>query len=66
MFKVGKATIAKHQARWLLDGQTVEYHRVELQISQISDLVVSEYQQAHALLYNELIFQAKDLILIES
>ena len=35
-------------------------------MSQISDLVVSEYQQAHALLYNELMFQAKDLILIES
>ena len=66
LFKVGKAAIAKHQARWLLDGQTVEYCGVELQMSQISDLVVSEYQQAHALLYDELLFQAKDLIPMES
>jgi len=66
LFKVGKAAIAKHQARWFLDGQTVEYRGVELQMSQISDLVVSEYQQAHALLYDELLFQAKDLIPMES
>ena len=44
----------------------MEYRGVELQMSQISDLVVSEYQQAHALLYNKLIFQAKDLIPMES
>ena len=66
LFKVGKAAIAKHQARWLLDGQSVEYRGVELQMSQISDLVVSEYQQAHALLYDELLFQARDLIPMES
>jgi hypothetical protein len=35
-------------------------------MSQISDLVVSEYQQAYALLHDELLFQAKDLILMES
>ena len=66
LFKVGKGAIAKHQARWLLDGQTVEYRGVELQMSQISDLVVSEYQQAYALLHDELLFQAKDLIPMES
>jgi len=66
LFKVGKAAIAKHQARWSLDGQTVEYRGVELQMSQVSDLVVSEYQQAHALLYNELLFQATDLTPMES
>jgi hypothetical protein len=66
LFKVGKAAIAKHQARWSLDGQTVEYRGVELQMSQISDLVVSEYQQAYALLHDELLFQATDLIPMES
>jgi hypothetical protein len=66
LFKVGKAAIAKKQARWLLDGQSVEYRGVELQMSQVSDLVVSEYQYAHALLYDELLFQAKDLIPMES
>jgi hypothetical protein len=49
-----------------LDGQTVEYRRVQLEMLQISDLVVSEYQQAYALLYNELMFQAKDLTPMES
>jgi hypothetical protein len=63
---VGKAAIAKKQARWLLDGQSVEYRGIELQMAQISDLVVSEYQHAHALLYDELLFQVKDLIPMES
>jgi hypothetical protein len=66
LFRVGKAAITKHQARWFLDGQTVEYRGVELRMSQISDLVVSEYQQAYALLYDELLFQAKDLTPMES
>src|ERR1700712_3695415 len=43
LFKVGKDTIAKKQARWFLDRQSVEYRGVKLQISQISNLVVSEY-----------------------
>ncbi|KAH8749835.1 hypothetical protein BGZ57DRAFT_968312 [Hyaloscypha finlandica] len=47
-------------------GQTVEYRGVELQMSQISDLVVSEYQRASSLLHDELLFQAKYLIPMES
>ena len=35
-------------------------------MSQISGLVASEYQRAHALLYDELLFQAKDLTPMES
>lgn len=35
-------------------------------MSQISDLVVSEYQHAHSLLYGELLFQAEDLVVMES
>ena len=35
-------------------------------MSQISDLIVSEYQQAYALLHHELMFQAKDLTPVES
>jgi superfamily II DNA helicase RecQ len=66
LFKVGKEAIVKKQARWLLDGQSVEYRGVELQLLQISDLVVSEYQHAHGLLYDELLFQAKDLVPMES
>jgi hypothetical protein len=48
-----------------MDRQTVEFRRVALQILQILDLVVLEYQQAHALLYDELLLQSKDLIPIE-
>jgi hypothetical protein len=66
LFKVGKAAIAKHQARWSLDGQTVEYCGVELQMAHIPQLIVSGYQQAHSLLYDELLFQAKDLVPMES
>jgi hypothetical protein len=66
LFKVRNNAVAKHQARWALDGQMVEYRGVELQMSQISDLVVSEYQQASILLYDELLFQVKDLIPMES
>jgi hypothetical protein len=35
-------------------------------MSQISDLVISEYQHAHGLLYDKLLFQAKDLVPMES
>jgi hypothetical protein len=35
-------------------------------MSQISDLVVSEYQHAYGLLYNKLLFQAKELVPMES
>ena len=56
LFRVGKAAIAKHQARWSLDGQTVGYRGVELQMAHVSQLVVFEYQQAHSLLYDKLLF----------
>lgn len=49
-----------------MDGQTIEYRGVELQISHVSDLILSEYQQAYTLLYDELLFKAKDLIPMES
>ena len=62
LFKVGKAAITKHQARWSLDGQSVEYRGLELQMSQVSGLVVSEYRQAHALLYDELMFGTSNLV----
>jgi hypothetical protein len=34
----------------------VEYRGVELQMSQISDLIISEYQRAYTLLHDELMF----------
>jgi superfamily II DNA helicase RecQ len=66
LFKVGKAAIAKHQARWSLDGQIIGYRGTELQMAQISQLVLSEYQQAYSLLHDELMFGARDLTPMES
>ncbi|KFY99227.1 hypothetical protein V498_00910 [Pseudogymnoascus sp. VKM F-4517 (FW-2822)] len=66
LFKVGKAAIVKHQARWSLDRQTVEYRGVELQMTQISQLILSEYQKAHSLLWDELLFGGEGLVPMES
>ncbi|RAL58160.1 hypothetical protein DID88_002364 [Monilinia fructigena] len=66
LFKVSKASITKHQARWSLDRQIVGYRGVELSMEQISDLVLSEFQQAHSLLYDELLFGMPDLITMVS
>lgn len=57
---------AKHQTWWSLDGQTVEYRGLELQMSHVLQLIMSEYQQAYSLLYEELMFKAKNLILMQS
>lgn len=66
LFKVAKSAIARHQARWSLDGQSVEYRGTELKISHISSLVTVVFQEAYSLLYDELLFQAPDLAPIES
>jgi Lhr-like helicase len=66
LFKVGKAAIAKHQATWSLDGERVTYRGLDLQMSHISQLILSEYQHAHSLLYNELLLGATHLIPLES
>jgi hypothetical protein len=48
--------MSKYQARWSLDTETVLYRGIEIQLNQITQLVVSEYQQAYSLLYDELLF----------
>jgi hypothetical protein len=66
LFKVAKGEVTKHQAVWALDGQSVVYRGLDLQMSHIPQLVASEYQQAHALLYDELMFGATNLIPMQS
>jgi hypothetical protein len=66
LFKVSKEEISKHQARWSLDGQRVVYRGLELEMSHVPQLMISEFQQAYDLLYNELLFQAQDLTLMQS
>jgi hypothetical protein len=45
LFKTNKRQLAKHQARWSLDKQTVGYRGTDLHISHIPKLVLSEYEQ---------------------
>lgn len=66
LFKVAKVAITKHAARWSLDGQMVTYRALELQMSDVLKLVQSEFRQAHALLYDELLFDAHDLVPMQS
>lgn len=66
LFKVGKAAITKHQARWSLDGETVEYRGTELRMSEVQQLVVSEYQRAHVLLYDELLLGMNNMVPMQS
>ena len=66
LFKVSKSEITKHQAVWALDGQSVVYRGLELQMSHIPQLVASEYEAAHTLLYDELMFKATDLTPMQS
>ena len=42
LFKVEKAAIIKYATRWSLYEQTVAYHRLELQMSEVSGLVKLE------------------------
>jgi hypothetical protein len=46
LFQVSKRQLARHQARWSLDKQTVGYRGVEMHMTHIPRLVVSEYKQA--------------------
>ncbi|KAH7248458.1 hypothetical protein B0J15DRAFT_514469 [Fusarium solani] len=61
-----RTAFAKNQARWSLDGQTIDYMGTKLHMEQVSQLVVSEFRQAHSLLYDELLFGANDIAPIEA
>ncbi|SCO92402.1 uncharacterized protein FRV6_16530 [Fusarium oxysporum] len=54
------------QARWSLDGQTIEYRGTKLHMEQVSHLVASEFRQAHSLIYNELLFGSRDIAPVEA
>jgi superfamily II DNA or RNA helicase len=66
LFAAARTAVAKNQARWSLDGQTVTYIGTELHMEQVSQLAVSEFRQAHSLLYDELLFGARDIASIEA
>ncbi|KAH6975566.1 telomere-associated recQ-like helicase [Ilyonectria destructans] len=66
LFAAARTAVAKNQARWSLDGQTVTYIGTELHMEQVSQLAVSEFRQAHSLLYDKLLFGARDIASIEA
>ncbi|KAF9767882.1 hypothetical protein IL306_014888, partial [Fusarium sp. DS 682] len=49
-FAASRTSLTKHQARWSLDGETVDYMGTKLQMEQVTQLVESEFRQAHSLL----------------
>jgi hypothetical protein len=66
LFQTSRRQLAKHQARWSLDKQTVGYRGTDLHMSHIPKLVLSEYEQAQSILYQDFLFQASDLIPLQS
>jgi DNA-binding MarR family transcriptional regulator len=66
LFAASRTNITKNQAHWSLNGQTIDYKGTKLHIEQVLQLVVSEFRQAHLLLYDKLLFAAKDITPIEA
>ncbi|KAL5611084.1 hypothetical protein FOBRF1_007201 [Fusarium oxysporum] len=66
LFAASRTSLTKHQARWSLDGETVDYMGTKLHMEQVTQLVESEFRQAHSLLYNELLFGMRDVAPIEA
>ncbi|KAG7404059.1 putative ankyrin repeat protein [Fusarium oxysporum f. sp. rapae] len=65
-FAASRTSLTKHQARWSLDGETVDYMGTKLHMEQVTQLVESEFRQAHSLLYDELLFGMRDVAPIEA
>ncbi|KAH6972652.1 hypothetical protein EDB80DRAFT_596173 [Ilyonectria destructans] len=63
---VAKSVIARNQARWSLDGQEIDYLGTKLHIKHISQLLISEYKRARAILYDDLLFGANSIVPIEA
>ncbi|RKK86034.1 hypothetical protein BFJ68_g17172 [Fusarium oxysporum] len=66
LFAASKTNMTKHQARWSLDKETINYRGVELRMEHVSQLVASEFREAHSLLYDELLFGMEDIAPIEA
>ncbi|KJK86579.1 hypothetical protein H633G_09581, partial [Metarhizium anisopliae BRIP 53284] len=63
---VAQAAITSDQARWSLDGQEIDFRGITLRMEHVPQLVVSEYRRARSLLYDKLMFGAKDVPSIEA
>ncbi|KAM6508149.1 hypothetical protein FALCPG4_018036 [Fusarium falciforme] len=66
LFSASRDAQAEEQARWSLDGQTINYRGTKLHMDQVPQLVSSEFRQAHSLLYDELLLGCKDISPVEA
>ncbi|EXK77065.1 hypothetical protein FOQG_18213 [Fusarium oxysporum f. sp. raphani 54005] len=66
LFAASKTNRTEHQARWSLDKETINCRGTELHMEHVSQLIVSEFRQAHSLLYEELLFGMEDIAPIEA
>ena len=66
LFQTSKHLLARHQAWWSLDKQTVGYCGTELQMVHIPQLVLSEYLEAQSILSQDLHFGADSLVQLQS
>jgi hypothetical protein len=61
LFTVSKEAVGPHQAQWDVDEKILTYRDVDLSMDHVPRLLLSEFQQAQHLLYNELMFGAQTL-----
>jgi hypothetical protein len=66
LFVASSTELTTYQARWSLDGETVDYMGKQLRMEQVSQLALSEFRQAQSLLYDELLFGTEDVAPIEA
>jgi superfamily II DNA or RNA helicase len=66
LFAASSTNLTEHQARWSLDKETVDYRGAELHMDHVSQLVASEFRQAHTILYEELLFGKDDIAPVEA
>jgi hypothetical protein len=62
LFVVAKEEVGRHQAQWDTDEKVLTYGDVDLNVDHhVPQLLVSEFQQARKLLYDELMFGAQGI-----
>jgi superfamily II DNA or RNA helicase len=61
LFTVSKEAVGPHQAQWDVDEKILTYRDVDLHMDHVPRLLLSEFQQAQHLLYDELMFGAPNL-----
>ena len=59
LFKISKESVGDNEASWDESEQVLTYDDTELHMDQIPALLMSEYQDCHRLLYDDLMFSQK-------